>query len=92
MNQKILTPDLKNKIGMVLGREIDPSEFGNVAGFGDFSEADVEEFRTLEKRSGILAVSYIRYRLGGSADLNTVTSYYATVIQHGVPVEDWMKP
>ena len=91
MNQKILNPDLAKKISMVLGREIDPSEFGNVNGFSDFSEADLEEFRALEKRSGILAVSYIRFRLGGSADLNTVTSYYATVIQHGVPVEEWVK-
>ncbi|MGW8391282.1 hypothetical protein [Pseudoduganella sp. HUAS MS19] len=91
MNKKTLNPDLKKKIGMVLGREIDSSESGNVSGFTDFSEADVEDFRALEKRSGILAVSYIRFRLAGNVDLNTVTSYYATVIQHGVPVEEWMK-
>ncbi len=87
-----MNPGLKKKIGMVLGREIDPSEFGNVNGFSDFSKVDIEEFRALEKRSGILAVSYIRFRLGVNADLNTVTSYYATVIQHGIPAEEWVKP
>lgn len=91
MNHKTLNPDLKKKIRMVLGREIDPSESGNVSGFIDFSDADVEEFRALEKRSGILAVSYIRFRLSANVDLNTVSSYYATVIQHGIPVEEWIK-
>lgn len=74
---------------MVLGREIMPSESGNVASFNDFSLADIEEFRTLDKSSGILAVSFIRFRLSGDVALSTVTSYYAAVIQHGIPVNEW---
>lgn len=89
MNKNVLSPELHSKISMVLGREVDTSEAGNVHSFSEFSSADIEDFRALEKRSGILAVSYIRFRLGGNAQLNTVTSYYASVIQQGMSVEEW---
>lgn len=74
---------------MVFGREIAASEAGNVYSFVEFSSADIEAFRALEKRRGILAVSYIRFRLGGNFELDTVTSYYASVIQQGMPVKEW---
>lgn len=66
-----------------------PSEAGNVASFNDFSPADIDEFRALEKRSGILAVSFIRFRLSGNVALSTVTSYFAEVILQGIPVNEW---
>lgn len=91
MNIKDISSDLQRKINMVLGREVSTSEAGNVASFADFSSADIEEFRKLEKSSGILAVSYIRFRLGGSVELDAVASYYASVIQQGVSVEEWSK-
>ena len=63
MNKVILSADTIRKIGLVLGRDILPSEEGNIGEFEEFSEADLNDFRHLESRSGILADSYIRYRL-----------------------------
>jgi hypothetical protein len=44
----MLSEDLQEKIRLVLDRDILPIEHGNVASFGEFTEADVAEFRRLE--------------------------------------------
>ncbi|KMN48537.1 hypothetical protein VL04_04595 [Chromobacterium violaceum] len=87
-----LSEDAIRKIGMVLGRDILPGEEGSVESFEGFSEADLNNFRLLESRSGVLAVSYIRYRLAKKEDLDVVVSFLATVVQQGIPIEEWVKP
>jgi hypothetical protein len=84
-----LTEDLKRKIELVLGRNIRPDERGNVESLSNFSEGDISEIRSLGERSGVLAISFIRFRLNSNEDLNTVTTYYASVIQEGLSVEKW---
>ncbi|MEO2216146.1 hypothetical protein ABGV49_03595 [Chromobacterium vaccinii] len=91
MNKVVLSEDAIRKIGMVLGRDIIPSEEGG-GSFEDFSEADLNSFRLLESRSGVLAVSYIRCRLANKEDLDVVVSFLATVVQQGIPIEEWVKP
>ncbi len=86
-----LSLDLRKKIQLVLGREILSGESGNVESFSAFSASDVAEIRTLEQRSGVLAIAYIRYRLQGNVELDRAVSYYGSVIQQGVPVEAWLK-
>jgi hypothetical protein len=86
----VLSEDLQKKIGVVLDRDILPIEHGNVASFGEFTEADVAEFRRLEKVGGVLTVSYIRFRLKTDVDLDTVVAFYASVIQQGVSVQEWL--
>ncbi|MHA6915601.1 hypothetical protein ACQUJO_21050 [Ralstonia pseudosolanacearum] len=86
-----LSLDLQKKIQLVLGREILPEECGNVESFSYFSESDVADIRVLEKKSGVLAISYIRYRLQGNVELDRAVSYYGSVIQHGMTVEEWLK-
>lgn len=89
MSYKFLSADLQEKICMVLGRQINAAEGGCAQSFFDFSEADVADFRALERKSGILAVSYIRFKLAGNVELDAVTSYYGSVVQHGMSVEEW---
>jgi len=86
-----LSADLQRKISIVLGREILPAGQGDVDSFAEFTESDLTDLRMLEKKSGILAISYIRFRLKGDVELNRVVSYYASVIQQGVSVVDWMQ-
>jgi hypothetical protein len=89
MNQTSLSSDLIKKISMILSRDVPLSEEGNISSFADFTDSDMEDFRLLENKSGILAVSYIRFRLKGDVELNTVVSYYAAVVQQGIPIEEW---
>ena len=84
-----LDKDLKEKIELVLDREISEFEQGNVESFSAFSERDVVEIVALGLKSSILAISYIRFRLNGKVSLGQVVSYYSTVIQQGVPVAEW---
>jgi hypothetical protein len=86
----VLSEDLQKKIGRVLGRDILPIEQGNVASFREFTEADIAELRRLDKAGGVLAVSYIRFRLKARVDLNTVVAFYGSVIQQGMSVQDWL--
>ena len=92
MNKVILSADTIRKIGLVLGRDILPSEEGSIGEFAEFSEADLNDFRHLESRSGILAVSYIRYRLKKKEDLDMVVSFLASVVQQGISVQEWVRP
>ncbi|WP_374519306.1 hypothetical protein [Undibacterium squillarum] len=92
MNKVILSADTIRKIGLVLGRDILPSEEGNIGEFEEFSEADLSDIRHLESRSGILAVSYIRYRLEKKEDLDVVVSFLASVVQQGISVQKWVRP
>jgi hypothetical protein len=89
MNMKNLNPDLYEKICRVLDRTVLMSEEGNVESFFDFSDSGIRDFRLLGERSSILVVSYIRFRLQGNAALNSVVSYYSTVVQNGVYVAKW---
>ncbi|MFZ6759278.1 hypothetical protein ACO0K9_18900 [Undibacterium sp. Ji50W] len=86
-----LSADLQKKIGIVLDREILPAEHGDVESFANFTRSDVSEISLLEKASGVLAISYIRFRLKGDVDLNRAVSYYASVIQQGISVTDWLR-
>lgn len=86
-----LTPELHSKISMVLGRELTLSEGGSAASFDDFSTSELADIRLLEGKSGILAVAYIRFKLAGKVALDTVVSYYASVIQQGISLEDWKR-
>ncbi|MBB6582009.1 hypothetical protein HXP36_09690 [Ralstonia solanacearum] len=83
--------DLQKKIQLILGRDILPEECGNVESFSSFSESAVADIRVLERRSGVLAISYIRYRLQGNVELDRAVSYYGSVIQNGMTVEEWLK-
>lgn len=84
-----LTEELKRKIELVLGRAVESEEGGNVESLAGFSNRDVSEIRVLGQRSGILAISFIRFRLNSNEDLNSVISYYASVVQEGASVEKW---
>lgn len=84
-----LTEELKRKIELVLGRHVQSDECGNVESLSEFSDVDISEIRLLGQKSGVLAISFIRFRLNSNEDLNTVTSYYASVIQEGLSVETW---
>ena len=92
MNKVALSMDSIRKIGMVLGRDVLPSDEGNVAGFERFSEVDLNDFRLLLSRSGILAVSYIKYRLERKEDLDVVVSFLAAVVEQGISVHEWARP
>ncbi|MBB5020692.1 hypothetical protein HNQ59_004017 [Chitinivorax tropicus] len=92
MNKVVLSAETIRKIGMVLGRNIPQSEEGNIESFEGFSEADLNDFRLLESRSGVLAVSYIRYRLEKKEDLDIVVSFLASVVLQGISVQEWVKP
>lgn len=85
-----LSSELLEKIGATLGRNITPSEEGSAGSFADLTESDINDIRLLEKTSGVLAISYIRFKLKGTVSLNAAVSYFATVIQQGVRVEDWV--
>lgn len=86
-----LSADLHKKISLILGKEVLLGEQGNVASFAEFTESDIAEIRLLESKSGILAISYIRFRLQDNVALNRVVSYYSSVIQQGLSVKDWMQ-
>jgi hypothetical protein len=83
-----LTPELRDKIGWFIGRDVPASEEGSVLTFEDFSESDEEEFRKLQLDS-VLMIRFIRFRLQGSSDLPTVVSYYSIVIKQGISVAEW---
>lgn len=84
-----LSFELHSKICMVLGRQVLESESSEVASFENFSENDIKEFRMLGRISAVLAISFIRFRLAPKFDLNTVTSYYATVVQQRFSLNEW---
>ena len=90
MNKFSLSPDVKSKISLLLEREIPQSEQGSAQAFSDFNEKDLAEFRLLEDNSGVLAVSYIKFRLGEIFDLNTVVAFYSAVVQQKISIEEWM--
>ncbi|WP_075116810.1 hypothetical protein [Pseudomonas aeruginosa] len=90
MSQFELNPDVESKINLLLGRELSQSEKGGSENFYSFTENDLTEFRLLEESSGILAVSYIRYKLSAKIDLNAVVAFYAAVVQQKIPIEEWM--
>jgi molybdate-binding protein len=85
-----LSEDLRKKIELVIGRKLLPDEQGGVNGFLGFSKEDIAEIHLLEQRSGVLAISYIRYRLKAEVTLDQVVSYYGSVIQQGLAVEEWL--
>lgn len=89
MSKVVISADTLQKIGLVLGRDILAVEEDTVGSFAEFSEKDVSDFRQLLSRSGILAISHIRYKLKSREDLNVVVSFLATVVEHGIPVEEW---
>lgn len=89
MNRANISQDLLRKIGMILGREISPSEEGCNGCFSEFSNSDISDFRLLGEKSGVLAVSYIKFRLAGKVELNSIVSYYASVIQQDISFEEW---
>jgi hypothetical protein len=92
MSKVIISEDILQKIGLVLGRDISPIEESTVGSLAEFSEKDVSDFRQLLSCSGILAVSYIRYKLSSRENLGEVVSFLATVVEHGIPVEEWVRP
>jgi len=77
---------------MALGRVVAPSESDNVGSFADFSPSDIGEIRALATKSGVLAISYIRFRIVGNPSLGMVVSYFETVIVQGKTVEEWLSP
>lgn len=86
---KNLPPDVYEKVCRVLGRVILSSEEGSVESFFDFSDSDLRDFRLLGDTSIILVVSYIRFRLQGNVALDSVVSFYSTVVENEVPVAKW---
>lgn len=86
-----LSVDLQSKVELILGRKLTPQEESSVDSFSDFSKSDVFEIRLLEEKSGVLAISYIRHRLKLDVELNQVISYYASVIQQDISVNEWVK-
>ncbi|MFZ6875352.1 hypothetical protein ACO0LF_25075 [Undibacterium sp. Di27W] len=92
MSKVVISADTLQKIGLVMGRDISPIEESTVGSFAEFSEKDLSDFLQLLDRSGILAVSYIRYKLNSRVDLDLVVSFLATVVEYGIPVEEWVSP
>ena len=92
VNRVQISADILRKIGMVLGRDIPPAEEGNIGSFEEFSDKDLDDFRLLESRSGILAISYIRYRLRDKTELDVVVSFLSVVVQQGVAIREWVRP
>ncbi|NHR04894.1 hypothetical protein HA052_06755 [Chromobacterium haemolyticum] len=92
MNSIIPDSDIVHKIGLVLGRNVSLLKGGDVGSFEGFSEKDLSDFRLLDSRSGVLAISYIRYRLAVKVDMNVVVSFLAAVVQQGVTIQKWERP
>lgn len=86
-----LSGDLQREIEGALKRRLLADECGNVDGFQDFSASDIGEIKLLERKSGVLAISYIRYRLKGRVPLDRAASYYGFVIQQGITVYKWLE-
>ncbi len=86
-----LSAELKKRIEIAIGREISSSEQGGVDSFLKLSEIDIHEINLLERSSGVLAISYIRFKLRGNVTLSLATSFYSSVIQQGVPAKEWLR-
>lgn len=86
-----LSDYLKDRIEAILRRQIFPGECGGVNGFKDFSASDMTEINALGQVSVVLAVSYMRYRLREGASLDQAVSYYGSVIQRGLTVDEWLR-
>ncbi len=80
MSESDLHADLLKKTELVLGRDIS-SEKGINQSFIEFSEDDLKDICLLAKKSGILAVYYIKYRLKEKTSLGTIVSFYSQIIQ-----------
>lgn len=85
-----IDPDVLEKIATFLARNVQATEEGNRPSFVNFRDSDIDEIHLLGSRSGVLAISYIRFRLVGNIELNLAVSYYGTVVQRGVPVNEWI--
>lgn len=90
MYRSNINPDTKGKISKALGKDIALFGEGSTESFADFSESDLDDLRKLEKKGGVLAVSYIKYRLKIRAELNLIVAFYASVIQQGIPLDEWV--
>ncbi|MEZ2293927.1 hypothetical protein [Variovorax sp. RCC_210] len=73
----------RNAIERVLGHSI-ATQRGNLSGYDEIADADLNELRRLWSSGGVITVSYLLHRLDGRGGLQNAKMY----IHHVIGVRD----